>query len=131
MKLHADKIPSLNTVTAYDEQHIEVNALRYGYSILLMPSIAVQAWSISAFSQLGESHFQAILGQKPELVIVGTGSRQHFAHPKLYAELARAHIGVEFMDTGAACRTYNILMTEGRLVLAALIIENSVQDIPP
>ncbi len=126
MKLHADKIPSLNTVTAYDAQHIEVNAQRFEYSILLMPDNPVQAWSINAFSQLDEAHFLAILGQKPELVILGTGIRQRFAHPKLYAELARGHIGVEFMDTGAACRTYNILMTEGRLVLAALIIEANV-----
>ncbi len=127
MKLHADKIPTLNTVTAYDERHIEVNAQRYEHSILLMPGGSVQTWPVTEFSQLTELQFRAILGQKPELVIVGTGARQRFAHPRLWAELSAQRVGVEFMDTGAACRTYNILMTEGRLVLAALIIQSAMQ----
>ncbi len=130
MKLHADTIQSLNTVTGYDERHIEINAQRHEHSILLMPSGAVSSWPVSGFSQLSALHFRAILGQKPELVILGTGPRQRFAHPKLWSELAQARIGVEFMDTGAACRTYNILMTEGRLVLAALIIESDAAAAP-
>ena len=125
MKLHADQIPALNTVTAYDAQYVEVNAQRYNHSILLMPGGSVQPWPVSEFSQLSELHFRAMLGQKPELVILGTGVRQRFTHPGLWAELAEQRIGVEFMDTGAACRTYNILMTEGRLVLAALIIQST------
>ena len=125
MKLHADPIPALNTVTAYDAQHVEVNAQSYNHSILLMPGGPVQPWPVSEFSQLSELHFRAMLGQKPELVILGTGVRQRFAHPRLWADLAEQRIGVEFMDTGAACRTYNILMTEGRLVLAALIIQST------
>ena len=65
--------------------------------------------------------FEAMLALTPEVVLLGTGSRQRFAHPRLHACLSAARIGLECMDTGAACRTYNILMAEGRRVLAALI----------
>jgi uncharacterized protein len=67
------------------------------------------------------SHFDAVLAAEPEVVLLGTGARQRFAHPRLTAALIARRIGVESMDTGAACRTYNILMTEGRKVLAALL----------
>lgn len=125
MKLHLDKSPALNTVTAYERSFIEINAQRYDHSLLVMPEGPVQRWALDSFSQLADEHFRAMLGQKPELVVVGTGERQRFGHPRLWQCLAEQHIGVEFMDTGAACRTYNILMTEGRLVLAAMVIERA------
>lgn len=130
MKLHLDQSQALNTVTAYGDDYLRVNEHRHEHSILMMPEGLVEAWPISEFSQLGAAHFQAMLGRKPELVIVGTGRRQRFAHPRLWAELAQARIGVEFMDTGAACRTYNILMGEGRQVLAALILEKPLPGAP-
>jgi uncharacterized protein len=127
MKLHLDKAQVLNTVTAYEADYVEVNAQRYPHSILLMPSGPVGIWPLTTFSSLSAEDFRAMLGHKPELVILGTGGKQRFAHPKLWAELAAQRIGVEFMDTGAACRTYNILMAEGRQVLAALLLETALQ----
>lgn len=123
MKLHLDKSQSLNTVTAYGDGYLEVNAVRYEHSILLMPTGAVEPWPVTEFSQLTQQHFLAMLGRTPEVILVGTGRRQRFVHPRLWAELAQRHLGVEAMDTAAACRTYNILMTEGRMVLAALLLE--------
>jgi uncharacterized protein len=123
MKLHLDQSPSLNTVTAYGDNYFDVNAVRYQHSVLLMPSGQVEKWPINEFSQLTGEHFLAMLGRQPEVILIGTGRRQRFVHPRLWAPLAERHLGVEAMDTAAACRTYNILMTEGRLVLAALILE--------
>ena len=123
MKLHLDKSQSLNTVTGYGDGYFEINATRYQHSIVLMPTGPIAAWPVSEFSQLNGEHFLAMLGRLPEVILVGTGRRQRFIHPRLWAALAERHLGVEAMDSAAACRTYNILMTEGRQVLAALLIE--------
>ena len=88
------------------------------------PRIAILGFAIECnrFSPVTTAaDFEQILALRPEVVLLGTGARQRFAHPRLYASLSAARIGLEMMDTGAACRTYNILMAEGRKVLAALI----------
>ncbi len=82
----------------------------------------IQAWSPRRFDELDEPHFAAIAELEPELVILGTGARQHFPHPRLTRTLTGRGIGVEVMDTGAACRTYNVVLAEGRRVVAALIM---------
>ena len=82
---------------------------------------AVQGGTTS-FEQLSEAHFAQILEDAPDVVILGTGDRQRFVHPKLTAALTMRRIGVECMDSQAACRTYNILMGEGRKVTLALIL---------
>lgn len=121
MKLHLENNPSLNTITAYGEGWIEINRNRHACAALVQPEGPIVDWGVENFEALTPAHFAAILSLRPELVILGTGARQRFPHPRLTAELAAARIGVEVMDTGAACRTYNILMSEGRKVLAALI----------
>ena len=73
------------------------------------------------FEALSAEHFEAIAALDPEVVLLGTGRVQRFPHPRLTTALSSRRIGIEAMDTGAACRTYNILMSEGRKVLAALI----------
>ncbi|MCU0950701.1 MAG: MTH938/NDUFAF3 family protein [Burkholderiaceae bacterium] len=97
MKLHADPLTHLNTVTAYGPGFVEIN------------------------KALRAEDFAALVGRAPELVLLGTGSRQRFPHPRLTRALTDARIGVEVMDTPAAARTYNILMSEGRRVLAVLL----------
>ncbi|ABA56715.1 Mth938-like domain-containing protein [Nitrosococcus oceani] len=82
----------------------------------------LQEWSPASFSELEKAHFQAFLEMEPEVVVVGTGEQSHFLSPRLIEPLLRHQIGVEFMDTAAACRTYNILVGEGRRVVAALFI---------
>ncbi len=121
MKLHPDRAAGLNTVTAYGPGWIEVNAERHAGNILLMPEGAVQPWAVGGFDALTADDFGAMLDRTPELVLFGTGARQRFPHPRLTASLTAARIGVEAMDTAAACRTYNILMSEGRRVLAAIL----------
>lgn len=121
MKLHASRPLALNTVTAYGPGWVEVNAQRYGHAVLLTPEAAVEAWAPLTFTDLSVEHFEAIAAQAPEVVLLGTGPAQRFPHPRLTAPLTARGVGVEAMDTGAACRTYNILMAEGRKVLAALL----------
>ncbi len=121
MKLHADQPNALNTVTAYGEGYIEINRVRHEGSVLVMPEGSVDIWPVLKFDELSAENFSDLLNLKPELVIFGTGKTQRFPHPKLTASLTAKRIGVECMDTPAACRTYNILMAEGRRVLAALI----------
>ena len=121
MKLHPNRPSVLNTITAYGPGFIEVNAQRIEHALLLMPEQPIALWAPARFEDLVASHFEALLAAEPEVVLLGTGARQRFAHPRLTAALTARRIGVESMDTGAACRTYNILMTEGRKVLAALL----------
>ncbi|GGB85044.1 Mth938-like domain-containing protein [Pseudoduganella buxea] len=123
MKLHASNTKQYQTVTGYFQGGVEINAQPYDYSLLMLPETAPRAWPVSAFDQLTVEHFEQLLAEQPDVVILGTGERQRFIHPRLSAPLTAQRIGVECMDTNAACRTYNILMGEGRKALLALIIE--------
>lgn len=123
MKLHSTDTRQYQTITAYDESGVEINAIYFRHSLVVMPEIAPQAWPVSSFEELASEHFDAINAATPDVVILGTGQRQRFIHPRLIASLAARRVGVECMDNKAACRTYNILMAEGRRVALALIIE--------
>jgi uncharacterized protein len=81
------------------------------------------AWNCARFEDLTEAHFSQLAASQPELVVFGSGARLRFAPPALLRALMAQRIGVETMDTLAACRTYNILAGEGRRVIAALLIE--------
>jgi len=124
LKLHADPLTTLNTVTAYGPGFIEINNVRYGTSVRLTPDQPPAEWSVGGFDVLRTEDFAALLKSEPEVVLLGTGSRQRFPHPKLSAPLASARVGFEVMDTQAACRTYNILVAEGRRVLAVLLLDS-------
>ena len=123
MKLHATVVPSANTFNAYGEGYVEVNAVRFERSIVVFPDRPVLDWPAAGFDALDEDAFRFIADQDPELVVFGSGRRLRFPHPRLLASLTGRGIGVETMDVYAACRTYNILMAEGRRVAAALLIE--------
>ncbi|WP_028311175.1 Mth938-like domain-containing protein [Derxia gummosa] len=122
MKLHTDALNSLNTVTAYGDGYIEINARRHETSVLVTPEQAVAAWPARDFDALAAEQFEAVLERSPEVVILGTGPKQRFVHPRLVAALIARRIGVECMDTQAACRTYNILMAEGRNVAGVFLL---------
>ena len=122
MKLHSDDTQQYQTVTGYDASGVEINAQRFEYSLTVLPEVAPRAWNVARFEDLAVEHFEQIAADKPDVVILGTGERQRFVHPRLIASLSNLRIGVECMDSQAACRTYNILMGEGRKVTLALII---------
>ncbi len=122
MKLHVTPTQQYQTVTGYDQDWIEINAVRFDHSLIVLPEVAPMPWPVTAFEALAADDFRAIEAQAPDLLILGTGLRQHFASPRLIASLISRRIGVECMDNQAACRTYNILMTEGRKVALAVIL---------
>ena len=123
MKLHADTPTALNTVTAYGPGFIEINKVRHASAVLLTPD-HVEPWAVASFEALDEADLERLRALDPEVALLGTGSRQRFPHPRLSRALSEAQIGLEVMTTAAACRTYNILMAEGRKVAAALLLES-------
>ena len=123
MKLHSSTTGQYQTVSGYFDGGVEINGQPFDYSLLVLPKSAPRAWPVSSFEELGVEHFEQLLAENPDVVILGTGERQRFVHPRLTAPLIGKQIGVECMDTNAACRTYNILMGEGRKALPAFTIE--------
>ena len=125
MKLHATSTQQYQTVTAYDDDGVDINAKHFSRSLIVLPETAPVDWPVESFDALSVAHFEQIDATMPDVVILGTGKKQRFIHPKLTSSLTARRIGVECMDNQAACRTYNILMAEGRKVALALIFEAS------
>ena len=122
MKLHASAPGAANTITAYGDDYVKVNGERRDRSIIVTAE-EVKPWSAASFEALSAEDFTPLADLGVEIVILGTGPRQRFPHPRLTASLAKARVGVEVMDTKAACRTYNILVAEARKVALALVFE--------
>jgi len=126
LKLHADTPTTQNTVTAYGPGFVEINRSRHTTHVLVTPD-QVEPWPVISFDALDTSHFERLRDLRSEVVLLGTGARQRFPHPRLTRPLTDARIGLEVMDTQAACRTYNILVAESRKVAAALFVELGVE----
>ena len=122
MKLHASAPSGANTITGYGDDYVVVNGERRESSVVVLPDRVV-AWEAKSFDSLSAEDFLFLGNLKAEVVLLGTGARQRFPHPRLTAPLAAAGIGLEVMDMQAACRTYNILVAEERKVAAALLFE--------
>ncbi len=120
MKLHASAPSALNTFTAYGEGYVMVNSQRHESGLIVLPE-QILPWEVAGFIALEESDFEVFLDMKLEILLLGTGPKQRFPHPRLTRALAAKRIGVEAMDLQAACRTYNILMAEERRVAAAIL----------
>ncbi len=124
MKLHADK-PEIHTITAHGDGWVAINGERHERSLILNSSGVLLPWDCPRFEDLTEAHFQALLSacaEPPELALFGCGARWQFPRPALLMPLISQRIGVETMDTPAACRTFNILAGEGRRVVVGLLI---------
>lgn len=122
MKLHLARAAGQNLFTGYGDDYVSVNQVSYEKSLIVMPESLVENWDAASFDDLSNAHFEFILSLKPEIVLLGTGKNLRFPKPSLTQALTRAQIGIEIMDIYATCRTYNILMAEGRKVAAALIL---------
>jgi uncharacterized protein len=125
MKLHATPTAHYQTITAYDEKIIKVNNVPFSHSFFVLPQTPPKTWAVADFKELEDAHFEDLIKQQPDLIIVGTGMQQLFIAPKLIQGLMKKNIGVECMNNHAACRTYNILMAEGRHVALALILPSN------
>ncbi len=126
MKLHLNTQANLNLITAYSEAYIEINKQRFGHSLIVMPELCLHDWDVKHSSEIGLSQVTKLIelhrSHKIEVLLLGTGEKQHFLTGAPYFALAEKGIAIECMSTAAACRTYNILMSEGRQVMAALIV---------
>jgi uncharacterized protein len=120
VKLHASTPSALNTFTAYGEGYVMVNSQRHDANLIVLPE-KILPWNVADFAALKESDFEVFLDMNLEILLLGTGPKQRFPHPRLGQALAARRIGIEAMDLQAACRTYNILMAEERRVAAALL----------
>ncbi len=122
MKLHLSRTENINLINGYGSDFILINGVRHESSLIVLPDEIVGHWA-AHLDQLATEHFDMLALRAPEIILLGSGNSLRFPSPALYAGLIKARIGVEVMDTPAACRTYNILAAEGRRVAAALILE--------
>src|SRR6266478_107749 len=119
MKFHL-QAPAANLIRACGSDWIRIGETEYRQNLIVTPDAVVTGWAPAGFAALTAENFASLLEYAPEVVLLGTGASQSFPHPRLTNALAQARIGVEVMDTRAACRTFNILVAEDRRVVAAL-----------
>lgn len=122
MKLSEDYTHGSYVIRAYTQGAITVNNRDYQKSLLLANHTLQPDWPVQHIDQITPQHWLQILELEPQVIIIGTGERIHFPHPSSYATVIERGIGVEFMDSMAACRTYNILLSEDRSVVAGIIL---------
>ncbi|HEX6363718.1 MAG TPA: Mth938-like domain-containing protein [Albitalea sp.] len=123
VKLHAERIEGTNAIARHSVDGVIVNGVEHRNSVVVPWAGEVHGWPAERFEALTAAHFEALARLRPELVVFGSGRRLRFAKPALLRPLIDAGIGIETMDTPAACRTYNVLLAEGRSVVAALLFE--------
>ena len=121
MKFHLSQADG-NFFTAYGPGYVEINRIRHETNLIVLPDRIVAPWAPDGFPALAREQFDELLQMKPEVVLLGTGAAIRFPHAWLTAGLSAARIGVDVMDTRAACRTFNVLVAEGRQVAAALLL---------
>jgi uncharacterized protein len=121
MKMQADRMQGQNAIARHGPDGVVVNAVTWTESVIVPWRGAVVAWQATSFESLTADHFARVVALAPELVIFGSGLRLRFPAPAVLRPLIDARIGFETMDTAAACRTYNVLLAEGRSVIAALL----------
>lgn len=124
MKFAEDDLSEGYFITLYDENTIQVNGKNFSSSLIISGQKLKTGWPPRSPQDLTPDHFSNIIEMKPELVLIGTGNTLVFPPVETYAELIKLGVGVEIMDTGAACRTYNILSGEGRHVVCGLILSS-------
>jgi uncharacterized protein len=122
VKLHLSHVAGTNAFTAYGAGYVSVNGQRFERSLIVLPDRILADWAPESFAALAPAHLDALVETAPEVVLLGTGSQLRFPRPEITRALVEAHIGLEVMDAQAACRTFNILVAEGRIVAAALLL---------
>lgn len=113
----------INLIRACTAHEITVRDQVIQRSVILSPGVIIADWPPDSIEALQAEHFAAALELQPQVLLLGTGEQQHFPSPEVLAPIYQAGIGVEVMNTPAACRTYNVLLQEGRQVVAALILK--------
>jgi len=122
MQINLEQDSSANAIVAYDAREIRMRGRVLRTSLIATREVVIEDWQPAAVELLTIEDFAGLLPLAPEVVILGTGPSQRMPPPELFAAFAGRGIGLEVMDTGAACRTYNLLLSEFREVAVALIL---------
>lgn len=122
MKFSEDVGAGRNTVSGYDRGEIRVESRRYTRSLILAPERIIADWPPQRLDELRPEHLEAVFELAPEIVLIGTGARLTFPGQAVRQWFTERGIGLEVMDTAAACRTYNVIAMEGRPVAALLFM---------
>lgn len=122
VKFQPDFLEGVNTIGRFDGTSLWVAGRMFRGATVVPWSGEIVAWAARDFASLQQAHFDALLALDPEIVIFGSGATLRFPHPALLRALIARRVGVESMDTAAACRTYNVLVAERRRAVAALLL---------
>ena len=123
MKFAEDHNDSNYQITGYDLEGVEINGVMHKQSFILSPLEIINDWQPQDLSAMRVEHLEAFYPLKPEVIILGTGAKQIFPGREILKYLVQKRIGYEIMDTQAACRTFNVIMGEGRTVVAGMFIK--------
>lgn len=123
MSLNLDENSASYQIRAYQPGLIQVNDQMFATSIIITPDKLINTWSPQTIDELNREDLVDVIDLRPSILLIGTGHHLQFPDLKIYGDLINYGIGVEIMNTHAACRTYNVLTSEGRSVAAALIIK--------
>lgn len=121
MKLQADRIDGQNAIARHGPDGVLVNGTEYTHSVIVPWTGEVRRWAVADLASLRIDDFAPVIELQPQVVIFGSGAALRFPPASVLAGLMNARIGFETMDNAAACRTYNVLLAEGRCVVAALL----------
>jgi uncharacterized protein len=121
--LELDHNRAFYQIRSYRPGMIQINDKKLAQSLIITPSRLIENWPPQTIAELNANALSPILDLKPDVLLIGTGASMVLLNPEIYGDLINHGIGVEIMDTSAACRTYNALSAEERNVAAALIIK--------
>lgn len=122
MRFAEDNPAAQYHIRAYAPGQITVNDEALTRSLIITPDRLIRDWPPQSLDELCFDHVQAAIASRPDILILGTGAQMRFPSPALIGEVQALGIGIEVMDTAAACRTYTVLVAEQRRVTAALLI---------
>lgn len=125
MKLSEDYAHGVNVIHGYEQDEININGRIYRHSLIVSNHQLDDNWQVNDIAALLSSDLEPLLASSPEVILLGTGLTLVFPPPSIYANIINRGIGIEFMDSAAACRTYNILVSEERRVCAGIIINTA------
>lgn len=118
--------PETPQIEAYDAEHFQIGGLRFNHSVLLLPDAPVRPWDPQPPRRLEAADLAPLLAAQPQLILLGTGRQQRMPDPEIMGRAFEQGIGLEWMSTGAACRTYNLLVSEGRRVAAGILLDREL-----
>ncbi|WP_298139147.1 Mth938-like domain-containing protein [Acidiferrobacter sp.] len=124
MRIHLDTGDGRRLIRGYGPGGLRIEDRIYARSVILRPDGLVDDWRPGHFGELDAATLAELITGSPEIILLGTGATVRFPPPQWLAPFAKAQVGIECMDTGAACRTYNLLASEGRTVAAGLLLED-------